>query len=868
MECYQLSQEQLEEKLDTSVRSGLSEQEAARRLLQYGRNKLATKKKITGWQILLNQFRSPVIYLLIIAAIISVSLDDIAEAIAIVIVIVINTTIGFYMEWQAMTTMKSLKKMDIIHAKVIRDGVLKEIPSEELTIGDLLSVEAGDVAAADARLVTANQLQTDESALTGESLPVIKTLAPIESEVTPADRTNMLFKGTIAVKGNGHALVTDIGMNTELGKISTMVQTADQSATPLEKKLEKLTRKLIWLTVFIALAFFVAGWIKGYQIFQMLETSIAMAVAAIPEGLPIVATIALGYGMLKMARKNVIVKHLAAVETLGSANVIFTDKTGTLTENKIRVSRLVTADDKREDPLDTRDHPAFEKLFFTATLCNDAVISEGKETGDPLEIALIKWAEENHYDTAAIRDRYKRTGEEPFNSDTKLMATYHTQGEKFYVCVKGASESVLKKCRWEIRNGGLAELNEHRLNYWHSEMNMAASNGSRVLCFAYMENGSGAKSVCDELVVAGMIGFRDPPSEKIPGAIEQCQQAGIKVVVLTGDHPATALYIAREINLADDEAIVVNGNSLAKPSDWDENEKQRLLQASVFARVTPSQKLDIVKLYQDNGYIAAMTGDGVNDAPALKKADIGIAMGVRGTQIAKETADLVLKDDSFISIVSAVRQGRIIFENIRKCIMFLLSCNLSEILVISVSVILSVSSPLTPLQILYLNVVTDVFPALALAASRGHMNIMKQPPRDPADGLLVTKDWSAIILYSVIITFSIFTVFIYCHYYLNLDMKESDTVVFLSLALAQLCHVFNLPSAQVSFFRNEITRNKYIWMAVALCLVIMFITYFAEPVRNVLQISAINTRLLLIIFTASLLPVVFIQLLKRLKMSD
>jgi P-type Ca2+ transporter type 2C len=869
MEWYQLQLHQLEEKLDSSILSGLSEQEAAIRIALHGHNKLTTKKQITWWQILLNQFRSPVIYLLVIAAIISVSLNDIAESIAIVVVIVINTAIGFYMEWQAMTTMKSLKELDILRAKVIRDGILKEISSEELTMGDLISIEAGDLITADARLVTTHQLQTDESALTGESLPLVKSAEAIAGLVTIADRSNMLFKGTIAVKGNAHALVTSIGMDTELGKISKLVQSADQSATPLEKRLDKLTRKLIWLTVFIAAAFFVAGWIKGYQIFQMLETSIAMAVAAIPEGLPIVATIALGYGMVKMARKNVIVKHLAAVETLGSANVILTDKTGTLTENKIVISRLVTADDKREQPLETNDHPGIEKLLFVATLCNDAMIGDGKETGDPLEVALLKWAEENEYDTASARNKYPRTGEEPFSSETKLMKTYHQHLGNSYVCVKGATETVLKKCRWEITIDGVTRLNESRLKYWHSEMTMAASNGSRVLCFAYQETDSRQEQeVNEELIIAGMIGFRDPPSEKIPAAIEQCLQAGIKVVVLTGDHPATALFIAREINLADDEAIVINGIELADPESWDENQKQRLLSASVFARVTPAQKLDIVKLYQENGYITAMTGDGVNDAPALKKADIGIAMGIRGTQIAKETADLVLKDDSFISIVAAVKQGRIIFENIRKCIMFLLSCNLSEILVISVSVILSVASPLTPLQILYLNVVTDVFPALALAASRGNLNIMKQPPRDPAEGLLVTRDWSAIILYSVIITFSIFTVFIYCHYYLGLDVRSGNTVVFLSLALAQLWHVFNLPSSQVSFFRNEITENKYIWMAVALCLLIMVITYVVEPVRNVLQISDINGRLLLIILTASLLPVLFIQILKRLKMID
>ena len=359
-----------------------------------------------------------------------------------------------------------------------------------------------------------------------------------------------------------------------------------------------------------------------------------------------------------------------------------------------------------------------------------------------------------------------------------------------------------------------------------------------------------------------------PPQEKVPSAIDQCKEAGIKVVVLTGDHPATAFHIAKTIHLAQDGENVINGKDLADVEHANEQEKEKLLNAAVFARVTPKQKLDIVQFYQKNGYIAAMTGDGVNDAPALKKADIGIAMGMRGTQIAKETADLVLKDDSFISIVSAVKQGRIIFENIRKCITYLLSCNLSEILVISISAFLSLASPLSPLQILYLNIITDVFPALALAVSRGNENIMKLPPRDPKKGLLVTSDWQSIITYSVLITLSIFSVFIYCHDYLQLDTTYCNNIVFISLALAQLWHVFNLPSAEVSFFKNEVTKSKYIWWAVIACLAIMIITYFIVPVRNVLSVKELDGQMLVIILVGSVLPLLFIQIFKRLKMID
>jgi Ca2+-transporting ATPase len=447
------------------------------------------------------------------------------------------------------------------------------------------------------------------------------------------------------------------------------------------------------------------------------------------------------------------------------------------------------------------------------------------------------------------------------------MATLHEHEERFHICVKGAVEEVLKRCKGVVGGKNVRPLEEEDLKYWHSKGNDLAENGIRVLGFAYRETDRSADfHALRQLVLAGLVGFVDPPYQKVASAIEQCRQAGIKVVVVTGDHPATALYIARQIHLVQGKEIAINGKDLPEPESRDDKDEAHWLKAAVFARVTPKQKLEIVQFYQQKGYIAAMTGDGVNDAPALKKADIGIAMGKRGTQIAKETADLILKDDSFISIVSAVKQGRIIFENIRKCILFLLSCNLSEILVISVAAFLSFSSPLSPLQILYLNLITDVFPALALAVSRGNTNIMKLPPRDPGEGILITRDWQAIVTYSIIITLSIFSVFLYCRDYLLLDSMACNNVVFISLALAQLWHVFDLPSADGSFFKNEITTSRYVWGGLLICLGIMVITYFIVPVRNVLLVSGLNGQLLLAVIIASLLPVIFIQLLKRLKM--
>jgi Ca2+-transporting ATPase len=845
--------------IDYNHYKGLSETEASRRLQVHGLNRIKAAKEKTVWEILLAQFLSPVIYLLIAASIISFSLGENAEGIAIVVVILINAALGFYMEWQAITSMKALKSLDVAEAKVMRDGKLRFIASEELTVDDLVYIEAGDLIPADSMIIESKQFQVDEAALTGESLPVDKKPDHSKSSNIPAEQVNRIFKGTIAVKGNAKAIVENIGMQTELGKISDLVQRSEQAATPLEEKLEALTKKLIWLTLFIAAAFLITGLLTGEGMLQMLETAIAMAVAAIPEGLPIVATIALAYGMIKMAKRNVIVKHLASVETLGSANIILTDKTGTLTENKIKVSAVVTADNNSK--------ALHEKLFFISVLCNDAIIDEQKEIGDPLEIALLNWVQENNYNVNQVRTNYERIDEEAFSPETKLMATLNQNDSRFFICVKGAIEELIKKCDQVVGEKGIEHLNEKQIDSWLGQADELAMEGIRVLAFAYKESESKEDfNEFRQLILAGLVGFSDPPFENAPSAIDQCKDAGIKVVMLTGDHPSTALNIAKKIHLAKDRQAVINGKELDQLDFNDKHSKKKLLNATVFARVTPKQKLDIVRFYQDNGYIAAMTGDGVNDAPALKKADIGIAMGKRGTQIAKETADLVLKDDSFISIVTAVRQGRIIFENIRKCITFLLSCNLSEILVISLAAFLSLSSPLTPLQILYLNLITDVFPALALAVSHGNKNIMKHPPRDPSKGLLVTKDWQTIITYSGIITLSIFGMFVFCRDYLKMDKSFCNNIVFISLALAQLWHVFNLPSASVSFFKNEITTNKYIWLSTVACLVIMIATYLIVPAREVLSVHELDLQEVVLILVASLLPVLFIQLLKRLRM--
>ncbi len=871
MKWHHLSIEQVADQLTTSIDSGLSSAEIDNRIKQYGYNRIEQAKEKSPWQILLQQFLAPVVYLLIAAAAISFFLGDVAEGIAIIIVIFINAAIGFYMEWQAITSMNAIKKMDVVQAKVIREGTLLEVPSDEVTIGDLIYIEAGDVIPSDARLTETRQLQVNESALTGESLPVEKKNILLPEDTILAEQHNMLFKGTTAVQGNAKAIVVGIGINTELGNISEMVMQAQQSATPLEKKLEALTKKLIWLTVLLAIGYFLIGFFKGNSFLLLLETAIAMAVAAIPEGLPIVATIALARGMLRMSKKNVLVKHLASVETLGSANVILTDKTGTLTENKIKPTTIVTGKqtyelDELKEVVD-EDRPVIDKVFLIALLCNNAIIhAEGKEIGDPLEVSLLKWAASHQFSLQNMQKKFPRIDEEPFSSDTKYMGTLHKKNEKFIVCAKGAPEELLQKCTHVFDGNKTTILTDNKRNDWLRHSEVLAQEGVRVLAFAYLETTNHpGNDFLQHLILVALIGFIDPPQQQVLQAIDECKQAGIKVVMLTGDHPSTALHIARKIHLTED-GVVVNGKDITDWSKMGKEEKKEVLASPVFARVTPRQKLDIVTLYQENGYIAAMTGDGVNDAPALKKADIGIAMGLRGTQIAKESADLILKDDSFTSIVSAIKQGRIIFENIRKCIIFLLSCNLSEILVISTAAFLSIASPLTPLQILYLNLVTDVFPALALGMGRGDATVMKRPPRRSEEGMITVQDWKAILIYSVIITLSIAAVFVYCQHYLQFDDHICNNIVFLGLAMAQLLHVFNLSSARVSFFKSEITMNPYIWYGIVVCVLIVTVSYLIPSVRSVLSLQPLSWQIIMLILMEAILPIIIIQMLKRLKM--
>jgi Ca2+-transporting ATPase len=866
---YLLNTNEAASLLQTSSQDGLTRKQINERLAAFGYNRLTAQKEKTPLQILLQQFTGIAVFLLLAAAAVSFILNDIAEAIAIVIVLLLNAAIGFVMEWQAVTSLKALKKLDITKAQVIRNGRLEEISSEEITIGDLLNIEAGDIIPADARIVLSTHLQTEESALTGESLPVIKQHEALTGKIVIAERNNMLYKGTSATNGSAKALVTAIGNNTELGKISMLVQQAKPNATPLEKQLQSLSKNLVWVTLIIAVAVYVLGITKGNNYFLMLETAIAMAVAAIPEGLPIVATITLAKGMLCMSKKNVIIKKLPSVETLGKTDVILTDKTGTLTHNRIKAEIIITATKNYNAAVtttyDRKDKHALYWLHVIAALCNNASINEDKKIGDPLEIALLEWVNKS-YSSKKIIKKYTKIDEAPFNTQTKSMATLHAMRHQYFIAAKGAAENILNYCIQELSNNHINNLTPKNKSAWLQKNEKLAAQGYRVLAFAYKKlNEKPGDNLMHDLIFIGLIAFSDPPRQNIIHAIETCKKAGIKTVMLTGDHPSTALHIAQQLKLTNDHHVI-SGNDITTINQLDSKEKNKILNTAVFARVTPEQKLGIVSLYQQQGHIVAMTGDGINDAPALKKADVGIAMGERGTQIAKDAADIILTDDSFNSIETAIEEGRIIFENIQKSIIYLLSCNLSEILIIASVTFIYFTSPLTPLQILYMNLITDVLPALALGMSKGSAGIMQKPPYKKQHNIILAKHWKAITTYSLVITVCIFCSYAYCISYLNFDKQVADDMLFWSLGLAQLWHSFNLSGSYHSILKNEIFRNKYVWLALIICITIMITTYSIAAVRNVLLLVPINLYQLTIIFITSIIPVLIIQFLKKLKL--
>jgi len=867
--AFGMSVQELAEKLRSNPKTGLDAAEVKKRLGVYGPNRMRRQKKKSALAILLQQVNSIIVWLLTAAAAISFVLGDIPEGVAIAFVLILNSAIGFCTELKAARSIEALMRIAEVRTRVRRGGEVRMIDAHKLVPGDVVILEAGDVVTADLRLSEASNLQADESVLTGESAPVMKSIKPVNKDAALGDRLSMAFKGTAITQGAGEGIVTATGMKTQLGRISDLVQSAEGEVAPLERRLDKLGHRLVWLTLALAALTIFAGILRGHDVAIMVQTGVALAVAAVPEGLPVVATLSLARGMWRMSQRNALITRLSSVETLGATTVILTDKTGTLTENRMTVVRylLATGDVDVEDCTATEgpepDSPMAWALRIGA-LCNNAELGDGSNdsrSGDPMEIALLAAAGNFGASRENLLDETPEVKEHAFDPARKMMATVHKANDVHLFAIKGAPEAVIDVCAKVIGQDGTQNLTEDARQEWINRSSKAAQDGLRLLALAMKERASKDADPYESLTLVGLVCLLDPVRKDVPDAIEASLNAGVRVIMLTGDHADTAETIAREAGFGNGEMVVVENNEIEgfDLKTISEDERARILDVDVFARVSPETKLMLVSLFQDAGHVVAMTGDGVNDAPALKKADIGIAMGQRGTQVAKEAADMILQDDAFATIIAAMRQGRIIFNNIRKFVVYLMSCNVSEVLVVGMAVGAGLPAPLLPLQILFLNLVTDVFPAFALGLGKGDANVMAKPPRDPSEAIVNRRCWILIGIFGAFITMATLGAFACALFWLGLESGPAVTVAFLTLALAQLWNVFNMRDRDSGLLRNEVTQNGYIWGAIALCLGLIGLAVWFPPLAALLGLPNPGRAGLVLAGTASLVPLMLGQ---------
>jgi P-type Ca2+ transporter type 2C len=886
---WALSVSETLEILGSDADKGLNADEARKRLQTYGPNRIRARKKRSAMDVLIDQFKNLIVLLLFAAAAASFIFGQILESVSILAAMLINVAIGFFTELRAVRAMESLKEMTRVKAKVLRGGEISEIASTRLVPGDMVILEAGDMISADLRLLEANRVEADESSLTGESVSVNKGADVVPADAPLAERRNMLFKGTVLTRGSAKGVVLFTGMSTELGRISELTEKAEQEEiTPLEKRLNTLGQRLIWLTLVIAALVGLTGFLGGQELFLIFETSIALAVAAIPEGLPIVATIALARGMWRMVRKNALVNRLSSVETLGATSVICTDKTGTLTENTMTVTRLaipfgeslqsIEVDADSDNPFLTQEKEVPDKslqeqveaVLKCGVLCNNAHFAEnGNGVGDPLEVALLRAGRILGFERGRLLEELPEKEEIPFSDDTKMMATWHKEGNQLLLAVKGAPEAVIEACGKGLKAGtedfDLSREDRQKLLEANEAM---ASEGLRMLGVAQKRMKEIQENPYTSLVFLGLVGLLDPPRKGVKDVIEDLRGAGIRVVMVTGDQPMTAEYIGNALGLNRAEDPVITGAELTDPGELSPDERQRLLNASIFARISPEQKLDIISMFQADGSVVAMTGDGVNDAPALTKADIGVAMGKRGTQVAREASDIVLKDDAFSTIALAVEQGRVIFSNIRKFIVFLLSGNIGTILIVGAAMLFGGTLPLLPLQILYLNMISDVFPALALGAAEGDHSVMELPPRPTSEPVVPGSLWVTIGAYGVLISAAVLTGFWIAMGPMALTTERAVTVSFLTLAFTRTWHVFNMRDFGSDFLLNDITRNPFVWESVALSVGLLLLAVYLPPLANVLNLVPPGTGEWGLILGVSLIPFGVVQAVKQFSFLD
>ena len=885
----------------TDLKKGLNLEGVEESRKKYGINELKAKKKKTLLIKFLEQFKDFMIIILIIAALVSgiigyIENEGITDSIIILIVVIMNAIIGVAQESKAEKSLEALQKLSSHVAKVIRNGELIIVPSKELVPGDIVVLETGDYVPADLRIIEAVNLKVQEASLTGESVPVEKNIEAISDEkVGIGDRTNMLFASSLITYGRGKGIVVETGMNTEVGKIASIINDTNETETPLQEKLNKLGKTLGIGALIICAVIFVIGLLYGKNPLDMFMTAVSLAVAAIPEGLAAVSTIVLAIGVQRMVKKHAIVKKLPAVETLGSATVICSDKTGTLTQNKMTVQKIFYNNklvDIPEVNLEEED-AVLEKLVYVSMLCNDTKIGTDKQlTGDPTETALINMGFKLDFQPA-IYEQMPRIKEIPFDSDRKLMTTVNRIGEKFVVCTKGGVDELLNRCTKYILKGEIKTDLDNYKNQIKENNEKMAKDALRVLAMGYKElnhepTDEEMKDIENNLIYIGMVGMIDPPREEVKLAVQKCKTAGIKTVMITGDHKITAVAIAKALGILEKEDEAITGAELEEMSD--EELTKNIRKYSVYARVSPEHKVRIVKAWQANGEIVAMTGDGVNDAPALKTADIGCAMGIVGTDVAKEAADVILTDDNFATIVSAVEEGRRIYDNILKAIQFLLSSNVGEIIVLFVAILITpllskifgidihLIEPLLPIHILWINLVTDSLPALALAVDPAEKDIMKRKPIKPKKGVFTKGMIWRVVYQGVMIGIITLAAFVIGLGTKNVPVIEGlteqevrveigQTMAFVALALSELVHVFNIRNNKESIFKTKIFNNGKLILAILVSAILMFVILLIPGLRTIFSIPVLPMSNIVEIVILVLLPMVIVEIFKLFKIN-
>ena len=878
MKFHEMEIKQVEKVLETDFSTGLTEEEVKMRIERYGFNELAEGEKQSALLLFFSQFKDFMVLVLLAATLISGLLGEYIDAIAIIAIVILNGILGFYQERRAEKSLQALKELSAPQVSVLRDGHWIKVPSKEIVIGDILKFASGDRIGADVRIIEANSLEIEESALTGESVPVAKhTDCLANPNLGIGDMENIAFMGTMVTRGSGIGVVMATGMKSAMGQIAGLLQEAESQETPLQRRLEQLGKILIAVALFLTVLVVVIGVLRGHDIYTMFLAGVSLAVAAIPEGLPAIVTVALSLGVQKMIRQKAIVRKLPAVETLGCASVICSDKTGTMTQNKMTVTHLWSGGNtwtvdgigyqpignfyRNKQKVNPKEEKALQQMLIFGMLCNHSDIYQEEEQfhldGDPTEGALLVSAMKAGFTRPKLLEEFTIIKEFPFDSSRKMMSVHvkDRQGRNFII-TKGAPDVILGNCESILWEGRSQFLNQEKQGKVQDAINHLASNALRTIAIAFKSIPANTIILSEQeaekaLTLIGIQGMIDPPRPEVKDAVRECKEAGIKTVMITGDHVITAKAIAAQLGILTEKSKVLDGNGL---SQMTVEELEAVVEdVSVFARVSPEHKLKIVKALQNRGHIVAMTGDGVNDAPAIKAADIGVAMGITGTDVAKEASSLVLMDDNFATIKAAIKEGRNIYENIRKFVRYLLASNVGEIMVMLFAMILALPLPLVPIQILWVNLVTDGLPAMALGLDKPEENVMKRAPRSPNEGVFSRGLGWKVVSRGFLIGIVTLIAFIVVYHDDPEQLEYAQTVAFATLVMAQLIHVFDCRS-EISILSRNPFGNQYLVWAVISSLVLMLVVIYYPPLQPVFHTLPIEADDWLLILGLSSIP--------------